>query len=254
MHIGIFDSGIGGLTVASEIKRLMPNIQITYFGDTAHLPYGDKSQELICSYSDAICAFLIQQGCKTIVIACNTASALAYAYLKDKYSEINFVSVINPVVDYCVANNLSSLSLIATKGTVKSKAYLNKLQSEIPDVKLHQIATPLLVPIIEENMENTLVSNEVLKLYLINKEVKSSQGLILGCTHYPVLKEEIKRILKVEVIDGSIIVAKYLADKFSEMDAALTPDRFFMSDYTDVFQDMAQRFFGANVSLTAIKL
>ena len=254
MNIGIFDSGVGGLTVASAIKKAIPNIQITYFGDTAHLPYGDKSKELVCSYSDDICSFLIKQGCRTIVIACNTASALAYDYLKEKYPEIRFISVIQPLVNYCAEQQFSTLGLIATKATVKSNAYFNELRQVLPAIKLHQKATPLLVPIIEEDMNYTDISEGVLKKYLFETDVLKGEALILGCTHYPILKEEIQKLINIPVIDGSLITADFIKSQIELDTAPIDPDRFFMSDYTEVFESMARRFFGSDIHLTAIKI
>src|SRR5690606_9790977 len=150
--IGIFDSGIGGLTVASAIRRVLPNEQIIYFGDTAHMPYGDKSPEAIKYYSLKIGKFLKEKGCKVIVIACNTASSLGFQDLKDFLGDkLPIFNVIDPVVAYTAAHKeYDRIGVIATKATIRSQVYAKKLEEIIPNIKVHSLATPLLAPMIEE--------------------------------------------------------------------------------------------------------
>tara|TARA_B110000438_G_scaffold271409_1_gene289269 strand:- start:446 stop:1252 length:807 start_codon:yes stop_codon:yes gene_type:complete len=256
--IGIFDSGIGGLTVGHQIAKLMPQERIVYFGDTKHLPYGDKSPEAIIRFSKRITQFLLDQNCKMIVIACNTASALAFEHVKnlckDKAIAIN---VIDPVVEFTAYSKAKSVGIIGTKNTVSSDVYAKKIQSLNIDITTSSIATPLLVPMIEEGFYQNKISQTILSNYLERKELRAIDHLILGCTHYPLIEEEIKQYYKgkVELINSARIVSKYV--KKVLMDVNLLNDdshttakhQFHLSDYTNSFEQSAQHFFGEKISL-----
>ena len=210
--IGVFDSGIGGLTVAHAISKLMPNEQIIYFGDTAHLPYGDKSPELIHSFVQNISKFLIQEeNCKSVVIACNTASATSYEFLRDKH-EGNYpiINVIDPIVEAIVKDDtIKKVGLIATKTTVESGVYQEKLKRRNPDVEVGVLATPLLAPMIEEGFSQDKISHSVIENYLSNPKFEDIDALILGCTHYVLIKDEINDFFerKVKLFDSTDILA-----------------------------------------------
>lgn len=211
--IGIFDSGIGGLTVASAVARAMPNENIVYFGDTAHLPYGDKSPAAIRSYSSGIFEFLKSKDCKAIVIACNTASALATSAVKKLAGkEIPIINVIDPTVRY-VASKFTSgkIGVIATKGTVNSRAYAKRIENHNENLKVTMLATPLLVSMIEEGFFNNNISQAIIDNYLSKPNLKNIEGLILGCTHFPLIKKEVEHFCgtDTEVIDSTEIVANY---------------------------------------------
>ena len=150
--IGIFDSGIGGLTVAKAISKILPNERFIYYGDTVHLPYGDKSKDAIQRYSKNISEFLIANNCKAIVIACNTASAISYEYLRDKHRGIiPIINVIDPIIEAIVkAGSHKKIGLIATKTTVQSGVYQEKMSRRNPDIEMKVLPTPLLAPMIEE--------------------------------------------------------------------------------------------------------
>src|SRR5690242_5737048 len=150
--IGIFDSGIGGLTVANAVSKLLPEEQIIYFGDTAHLPYGDKSKELIRSYAATITDFLlIDKKCKAVVIACNTASAAAYELLRDKYKDVvPVINVIDPMIEAVIADDsIKKVGVIATKTTIASGVYPEKFSRRKPSLQYAELATPLLASMIE---------------------------------------------------------------------------------------------------------
>jgi glutamate racemase len=167
--IGIFDSGIGGLTVAKAIIDYLPDEKIIYFGDTAHLPYGDKSKDLVKSYAVAITDFLINvQKCKCIVIACNTASAAAYEYLRDFYKgKVPIFNVIDPIVESVIADDeIKKVGIIATKTTVNSNVYREKFFRRKPSLQYTALATPLLAPMIEEGFYNNKISHTVIHNYL----------------------------------------------------------------------------------------
>lgn len=258
MPIGIFDSGIGGLTVAHAIKTVLPNEQLIYFGDTAHLPYGDKSTAAIQAYSIKIADLLIQQGCKVIVIACNSASAAAYALLKEyTASRAKVINVIDPMVE-AIAQlpTPGHVGVIGTRRTIATNIYFNKLTTRIDNLDVSQLATPLLVPMIEEGFIDDRISHDVIGQYLSNEVLRDISTLILGCTHYPLIKEEIINYYNrgVQVLDSSVVTADHLKRYLEKNNLANnTPvsvgDRFFVSDFTDSFEASAKHFFGEPVQL-----
>lgn len=199
--IGMFDSGCGGLTVLKQYTKLMPNEDFIYFGDTAHLPYGDKSPETIIEYCEKIVDFLINKNVKMIVIACGTASATAYECLKNKYN----IEIRNIILPTAEAINEPCVGVIATQATIKSNAWAKAINANSPDTKIISVACPLFVPIIE----NGLIENDgtpyFIKEYMdkLNIKEKHISSIILGCTHYPLLKEKIQNAVgsNVKLID-----------------------------------------------------
>ncbi len=256
--IGIFDSGIGGLTLAHAITELMPNEPIIYFGDTAHLPYGDKSATAIQAYSVKICNLLLEKNCKLILIACNSASAAAYdlvkAYVGTKAIVVN---VIDPVIHYLDQHWAGkTLGLIGTKQTVNSGIYANKAEALGMGIHIKSLATPLLAPMIEEGFFNHTISEQIIKEYLLQPALQHIEGLILGCTHYPLIKTQIDEFYQgsVEVIDTSLIVANEIKKIATEEDLLNEGEnssrQFFVSDYTDSFEKSTKIFFGETIKLT----
>ncbi len=263
--IGVFDSGTGGLTVAKAISRLLPNEQIVYFADSDHLPFGDKSHAAIKNYSFNITEFLLQKNCKAIVVACNTASAVAFEALKKQYPNVPIIDVIDPVVQAVTVNEIDKIGVIGTKVTIDSKVYENKLKAARPDLEINSLATRSLVPIIEEGLHKkkhllfALIDN-----YLGDPPFSEVDGLILGCTHYPLIKEEIEHYYnnKTKVFDAPSIVAEHLKTKLAALDLlsknasiADTKDhQFFASDLTSTFEETAKLFFGKMVEFNLKKL
>lgn len=254
--IGIFDSGIGGLTVAKAIAEALPNETIIYFGDTAHLPYGDKSKESITMYSKRIAGFLLAKGCKAIVIACNTASAHAYSDLKKFYPKIPIINVIDPTVDYCLSKyKKARIGVIATRGTIKSRIYPRKISKKNSKIEVPQTATPLLAPMIEEGFFNNKISKTIIHSYLSNKNFEKIDALILACTHYPLIKKEVVAFFKrpVEVIDSASVVAQYTKKMLSEngllSKSKKGKNQFYISDYTESFEETSKIFFGDIIEL-----
>jgi glutamate racemase len=260
--IGVFDSGVGGLTVANAIRQVLPNENLIYFGDTAHLPYGDKSKETIISYSARITQFLLEQQCKVIVIACNTASANAYeAIISEASDKAWVVDVINPVVEYVTSHaKYKRIGVIGTKGTVNSGTYVGKIIARNPHVSVASLATPMLVPMIEEGFIFDDISNAIIRSYLSKEELAHIDSLILGCTHYPIIKNQINKFFNfnVDVIDSSKIVANYLrkllTDKKQLNDNQHPLHRFLVSDYTDYFQVISKLFFEEDIVLEKVNL
>lgn len=255
--IGIFDSGIGGLTIAHAVQKLLPNESIIYFGDTAHLPYGDKSTAAIQSYSVKICDLLIKQNCKIILIACNSASAAAYELAKEYVgSKAKVMNVIDPVVAYVGEKYPhKTIGLIGTQKTVNSNVYQKKIDRLGKGIILKSMATKLLAPMIEEGFFNSNISQSIIYNYLSDPQLKSIEALILGCTHYPMIKNDIEQFYNgaIDVIDASDIVAadlkKYLQLHHLENINGKVENKFFVSDYTKSFAESTKIFFREEVNL-----
>ncbi len=252
--IGIFDSGVGGLTIARAVRELMPNEDILYFGDTLHLPYGEKSPDAIRRYSEAIARFLLKNEAKCILIACNSASANAFHHLKKTFPDVLFINVIDPVVDFIRLNKFSSVGVIGTKATITSLAYQKRLDGISNQIIAK--ATPLLAAMIEEGFTDGNVAESVITAYLGNDHVSQSDALILGCTHYPLISEKIKQVVSDQctIIDGPGIIAEYTKNQLEDL--ALVAERkkpgtirIYVSDHTPSFARLAGLFFGDNLDL-----
>ncbi len=254
--IGIFDSGVGGLTVAHAIKQILPGESIIYFGDTAHLPYGDKSADAIRYYSRRITEFLLEHGSKVVLVACNSASASAFDILEEEFRERTILfDVIDPVVDYISTRKLSKIGVIGTKRTISSGTYEQKIKAKSPTTEVVSLATPLLVPMIEEGFIFDDISNAIIRAYLTTESLAGIQALILGCTHYPIIKNQISKIFNfnIEVIDSARIVSIILKDALEKKgllnNSGRVQDIFFVSDYTPYFEKIARMFFEGEINL-----
>jgi glutamate racemase len=259
--IGIFDSGIGGLTVAHAIQKALPNESMIYFGDTAHLPYGDKSAAAIQAYSIKIADVLLKMNCKVIVIACNSASSAATELLKEYVGKrAHIINVIDPMVSL-VVNKFSGkrVGLIGTKRTVQSNVYAQKLHALDESITLQQLATPLLVHMIEEGFFDNRISHDIIAQYLNDPVLEGIDSLILACTHYPLIKKEIGDFYKqqINVLDSSEEVAESLRKYLVENDLlnkTKPQHKFLVSDYTDSFEASTRLFFGEVVHLEKHRL
>ncbi|MBS1764686.1 MAG: glutamate racemase [Bacteroidetes bacterium] len=261
--IGIFDSGIGGLTVAAAIHKLLPEEQLIYFGDTAHVPYGDKSEELIRTYAERITNFLLnEKKCKAIVIACNTASAAAYSLLRDRYKgAVPVINVIDPMIEAVIADDeIKSVGIIATKTTISSGVYQEKFSRRKPSLIYHALPTPLLAGMIEEGFYNNNISTAILEQYLSYPPFQDIDGLVLACTHYPLIKNEINTYFngKVKLFDSAQVVAARL-QWILQKENLLSEKRcgnnhFYVSDFTESFEHSTHIFFGHQVQLQHITL
>lgn len=256
--VGVFDSGVGGLTVAHAIKQILPGESIVYFGDTAHLPYGDKSEGAIINYSRKITEFLLDHGAKLVLIACNSASASAYSVLQKEYGrKVLLLDVISPVIDYIASKNYSTVGVIGTKRTISSGSYEAGFSEKAPGTRIVSLATPLLVPMIEEGFIFDDISNAIIRTYLSDEKLAGIQALVLGCTHYPLIRNQISKFYNfdIEVVDSARVVAMDLRDKLEKNNLlkesqARQGDRFFVSDYTTYFEKIARMFFeGSEISL-----
>ncbi|RSK33977.1 glutamate racemase [Hymenobacter metallilatus] len=257
--IGVFDSGIGGLTVARAVHKVLPHERLVYFGDTAHLPYGDKSTAAIQAYSVKICDLLLKQQCKVILIACNSASAAAYELVREYVgSKARVLNVIDPIVAHVGQQYAGrTVGLIGTKQTVNSNVYRKKIDDLDAGVELRSLATPLLAPMIEEGFFDNTIADNVIETYLSNPVLADIEALVLACTHYPLIKHQIAAYYQgcTEVLDASDIVAehvrRYLESQELAARPAATPPRhhFYVSDFTRSFEESTRIFFGHEVHL-----
>lgn len=260
--IGIFDSGIGGLTVANAVLRGLPNENLIYFGDTAHLPYGDKSPETIQFLSKSIGEFLLFKDCKIIIIACNTASSVAYELLCEMAeNKAIVIDVINPVVNYTIEKGFKKVGIIGTQGTINSGIYHKKIKEKNPNIQVASLATPLLVPMIENGFAKGQISKLVIEEYLSNPILDGIDALVLGCTHYPLIKNEVEAFYKgknVEVMATNEIVGQFVKKIIHEKNLEKInkggKHKFYVSDYTENFAQTTALFYGETVELIKLKI
>jgi len=260
--IGIFDSGIGGLTVVKSLMEELPGYNMIYFGDTARTPYGSKSPETVVRYALENTDFLLKQGAKLIVMACNTASSVAADRVAENY-DIPIFEVVTPATEQAVKiSNTLTIGVIGTRATVKSGIYEHKIMALKPDAKVYSAACPLLVPLVEEGWMKKPETVMIIKKYLYPLKVRQIDTLILGCTHYPLLKDKIQRKIgkRVHIIDSSIAIAenvKFFLDTHPEVDKQLSKNnafRLFVSDITEQFGKTARTTLRRNVHLEHVEL
>jgi glutamate racemase len=252
--IAIFDSGVGGLTVMREIMTLMPNENIIYFGDTARIPYGIKSGQTVKRFALENCRFLSQFHPKHIVVACNTASSVALEYLRGHLS-VGISGVIQPGAQAAVRTTASRIGVIGTETTIASNAYRDTILSFNGTAQIFSRSCPLLVPLVEEGWpENHPVVREALSEYLSFFDGKPVEVLILGCTHYPLLKNAIRARMGqgVRVIDSAEETAKGIAETLKETDSLkiqTTPPsrKYYVTDNPERFAAIGERVLGARL-------
>jgi glutamate racemase len=259
--IGIFDSGVGGMTVARAIEQHCPGHSFIYFGDIARTPYGPKSPERIREYSVRNTEFLIAKGASLIVIACNSASSVAADYLRSRF-DLPIIDVISPAVKKAVeCADAGNIGVIGTRATVKSGVYEERIKLHAPSAKVFSRACPLLVPLVEEGWITRRETKMILRRYLHPLRSRQVRSLVLGCTHYPLLKAQIQpRIGKQTVlIDSSIETARYLCHYLSvhqEVDRDLSNKRptthFYVSDTTDTAGQLATKIFKRPITLEKV--
>ena len=250
--IGIFDSGLGGLTVLRSLEKILPNESFIYFGDTAHVPYGSKSADTIIRYSrDIMEFFLTQSNTKAVVIACNTASAVAFQKIRSSYN-IPLFDVVAPSVVH--SNNLSQtrkIGVIGTYSTIHSRTYTQSFSDLKSDCNVVEIACPLFVPLIEEGWFATSVAIEVARSYLEPFQKTEMDTLILGCTHYPIMAKTIQGAVgnHVQLVySGETVGSKlsaYLEKNNCKNDSGLPEEtRFYVTDFPQKFYELGSQFLG----------
>jgi len=267
--IGVFDSGLGGLTVLKYFLRDLPGYNYIYLGDNARLPYGEKSPETIYNYTKEAVDFLFSKGCNLIIIACNTASAqalhrLQHEYLPYAYPNRRILGVIRPLVESIASNNkIKKVGIIGTKATINSNVYKIELEKLKPELKIEQRSAPLLVPLIEEGWAHKPEAKMILKKYLRPLKTKQIEALILACTHYPFLYKEIKNIMggRIEVPQPGKIIAHSLANyltRHPELNLSPTSKpkyEFYTTDSLDNFKIWGEKFLGKKIkNLKLIKI
>ncbi len=260
--VGLFDSGVGGLTVAGAIKRILPHEDLIYVGDIAHLPYGDKSAEAVKYYSKKISEFLLEKNCKIILVACNTASALAFEDVKNFVGDKAIVlNVIDPVIDYLFKKGKNDkVGIIGTKGTIGSSVYRDKIKLMAPELEVVSLATPLFVPMIEEGFIFDDISNAIIRSYLSKPQIEDISTLILGCTHYPIIKSQINKYydFKVDIIDSAQTAATQLRAVLESENLLNNNEnsiyKYFVSDYTPSFEVISKMFLEDEIHLEKLDL
>ncbi|MBF0099678.1 MAG: glutamate racemase [Desulfobacterales bacterium] len=260
--IGIFDSGMGGLTTVRAIIERLPGYDLVYFGDNARTPYGNKSRETIIHYALQNTEFLLSQGAKIIIVACNTASSVATDSIQQTY-HVPLFEVISPAVDCALQTSKHlQIGVIGTKATISSNIYPFKIKAKCPEARVFSQACPLLVPLVEEGWLNKPETRMIVKKYLIPLKTRQIDTLILGCTHYPLLKKSIQAKIgkRTTIIDSSIAVADSVADYLQsnpEIDSQLSKQgqtTFYVSDVTEHFQKTAETILKRRVHLNYVRL
>ena len=246
--IGVFDSGLGGLTVLKALQKYLPNESFIYLGDTANVPYGNKSNETIIKYSKKILDFFISKNTKAVVIACNTASSVAYSELKNIY-DVPLFDVVQPSVEF--ANHISKtkqICIIGTNSTINSNAYLNTFKKIKSNCSITEIACPLFVPIIEEGWANTHIAKLICEKYLNSLKITDIDTLILGCTHYSIMSHSINNVINknIKLVFSGETVGIKLIEFLKQNTLINTYNKgrvdFFVTDYPQKFNELAEQF------------
>jgi len=253
--IGVFDSGLGGLTVLKEFIRLLPQYDYLYLGDNARAPYGDKDQESIYRYTKEAVDYLFSAGCTLVILACNTASADSLRKLQHDYPDRKILGVLIPLAEAAVAIGAQRIGIMATASTVASDSYRREIQKLQSKAKVIQLATPLLVPLIEAGQERTVSARRIIKKYVLKLKSYNVQVVILGCTHYSFIANTIKRYLGSRIIclDSNSTIADKLQDylqRHPEVESKIirgTKVRFYTTGEADSFNNSATKYFGAQI-------
>jgi glutamate racemase len=256
--IGIFDSGIGGMTVARAVEQLLPGYPLLYFGDIARTPYGTKSPETIIDYSLRNTEFLLRKGASLIIIACNTASSVATDRLRQEF-QVPIIEVVSPAAEQAITRTKTGrIGIIGTRATVRSDIYKRIITGLRPDFKVFSQACPLLVPLVEEGWINKRETKMIVRRYLHPLQNNQIDTLVLGCTHYPLLKELIQARIgrHVHLIDSSVEAARHLQKMLQEhpelvkkSEAPTVEHTYYVSDLTDSAQNVAAKIFGRPMEL-----
>ena len=260
--IGIFDSGVGGLTVVRAILEKIPGYDIAYFGDTAHTPYGTKSPATVVDYTINNIEFLLRQGARAIVIACNTASSVVTTQDLQDFA-VPIFEVITPAVAHAVtASKNLKIGIIGTRATVNSRIYERKIIESQPAARIFSVACPLLVPLVEEGWLSRRETAMIVKKYIRPLKTRQVDTLILGCTHYPLLKNVIQKKIgkQVKLVDSSTCISasikKFLGDNI-DIDRQMGQNgrlSLFVSDVTDQFEKIAQMTLKTKVSFECVRI
>lgn len=255
--IGVFDSGVGGLTVLTEIRKMLPNENIIYLGDTKNFPYGNKSKEEIIKFSIQNADTLIKQQAKIIVIACGTATSQAFDELKKKF-DIPIIGIIEPTVEYIEKQQYTSIGVLATEGTIKSGAWEEKLKQKMPNIEVINKACPMLATIAEEGKAQSPEGYRAIQEYIKPFKEKHINKIILGCTHYPIYEQMIRNEIgyDVELINTGKIVSEYLKNYIKENklenQERRSTEKIYLTKPEKEFKKIAKNILNENLDIQAI--
>lgn len=252
LPVGIFDSGVGGLTVMKEIIELLPGENIIYFGDTARVPYGTRSREIVTKYSMENTEFLMSKGIKALVVACNTASSISLPLLRREFS-VPVIGVVEPGARAAAAGTkLKKVAVIGTEATINSRSYEEAIKAIDSSVEVSGIACPLFVPLIEEGWLNGEIVKLTAEKYLSSLRYNCVDSIVLGCTHYPMIKDVIKDVSGVPLIDSAVETAKevkrVLEEKGMLRQSGEEGSReFYVTDFPEKFSSVGENFLGHEI-------
>ncbi len=252
--VGIFDSGVGGLSVLKEVIKTLPNENLIYLGDTARVPYGTRDNATIKKFSLEIIDFLLKQNVKAIVVACNTISAISLEEIKLRAGKIPVIDVISPTVSIALEEkDADVLGVIGTRATINSSAFQAQIKSKNEAKKVFATSCPTFVPLVEDGLSNDKSTEIIAEKYLSYFDDKNIDLLILGCTHYPMLRSTIQKVLrrKIKIIDSAEPTANYLKqvlkkENLLRKDDALPFYKFYVTDNPDAAKNVANIFFENN--------
>ncbi len=251
--IGVFDSGVGGLTVVKELMKRLPNEGIIYFGDTARVPYGTKSKETVVRFNLENTLFLLKQDVKMIVVACNTSSSFALAQIK-RYFKIPLIGVIKPGAKKAVnATRNKRIAVLGTRATINSNAYEKEIKALDPGIKIFTQSCPLFVPLVEEGIFEGKIAADIVKMYLEKLKKERVDTMILGCTHYPLLKGEISRVMgsSVTLVDSAREITEEVKEILEEerilSNKKCRKNIFYVTDQPQNFIKTAKLFLGKSL-------
>lgn len=255
--IGVFDSGLGGLTVARELFRLMPGERVIYLGDTARCPYGGRSEETIRLFGIQDAQFLMDQDIKMLVVACNTVSSVALEYIERKMKDIPVIGVVLPGARAAVLRTAErKIGVIGTTATIKTGSYARAIEKIDPSIKVFGQACPLFVPLVEEGLTDNDITRLVAQHYLYEMIDLGIDCIILGCTHYPLLLEVIQGTVgtRIQLLDSALWTAKEAQDILTALNAlspyrngGMEASRFLVTDLTPHFENQAEKFLGNTI-------
>ena len=247
--IGVFDSGLGGLTSVQELHRQLPEEKVIYYGDTARTPYGSKSPETIIKFATQIVDYLVARNTKMILIACNTVTALALDSLRERYPSIPIIGVIEPTVKKVAGDGCKKVGVIATKATIRSDVYGKELRALDPEMEVHSAACPAIVPLVEEGLIDTDIMELTVKHYMDDFVREGDfDNLILGCTHYPLVSKHFRKLYpQLKLYSSSAEVVREAAQILKEKDMLASgsefTDRYYASDMSENFIAMTDLLF-----------
>ena len=258
MPIGFFDSGVGGLTVLKEVKKLMPNENFVYFGDTLHVPYGEKSKEQLLEYSKDILNFFNEKRCKAVVMACNTTSSTIYEDIKDKYA-FKIYPIVQSIAKILAKTSIQRLGIFATKATINSGAYETEIRKYNPEMQVYGQYCPEWVKIVEDNVSEKPECVEIIKNDLSVMLRRNPQKIVLGCTHYPFLLPILSKYAPKEIF---IDPAEYFAHSINtdllnsgltKIDNSIHTEEFYVSSDPEKFKNSAKMFYNIESGIQEIK-